>query len=315
MLNMQKIYRQIILILALIFISSISVFSQIFDKTKGKNLIKLLSQTTTVYTDAKGPYTDRLKNAFTEYWKISPFEFRDVSNGLLPIESQSPVFAPGVVMVKIRDHETSQNYPFFIYGVAGNTGKLSGEGIVAAFPVNAFHYEFDVLANNMFNRSLLRLPYIVYNLNDMLTFLKAKDDPNDYYKSIEVKSPRMAKKTMLIPKEFTMEWDVNPNTTAFMKANMEAGKKSMKAIMVSMLDPSDISFGGKYKILSTAEIMKLEESADADKYTLFMPAIDNKKYIMVYDLKTKELLYFDGVTMSMKIKGKDFDKLNKAAGF
>ena len=36
--------------------------------------------------------------------------------------------------------------------------------------------------------------------------------------------------------------------------------------------------------------------------------------VLVYDLKTRELLYYDHVNMGMKIKEKDFDKLNKAAG-
>ena len=66
--------------------------------------------------------------------------------------------------------------------------------------------------------------------------------------------------------------------------------------------------------MTDTEIMKLEQSPDADKYTLFLPALDQQKFLMVYDLKTKELLYFDMVIMSMKIKGKDFEKLNKAAG-
>jgi hypothetical protein len=111
-----------------------------------------------------------------------------------------------------------------------------------------------------------------------------------------------------------MEWDVNPNTTALMKANLDAGKKQMKAIMAAVLDPASISYAGKYKIMTTADILTLEQGPEAGKYALFLPAIDNKKYMMVYDLKTKELLYNETVTMGMRIKDKDFDKLNKAAG-
>jgi hypothetical protein len=288
--------------------------AQIFDKTKGKNVQKLLAQTTTVYTFDTGAYTNRLKGAFTDYWKITPFAFRDIKNGVWSIESQSPVFMPVVVGLTIRDHETAMNNPFYVYAAAGSSGMVSGEAIVAAFPINGFHYEFDVLAKNMYHRSLLRLPYMVYNLNDMLTYLKTNGNDNGYLKSIDEKSKRIAAKTLLIPTELTMEWDVNPNTTALMKANLDAGKKQMKAIMAAVLETGAISYAGKYKIMSAADILKLEQGADADKYALFLPAIDNKKYIMVYDLKTKELLYYETVTMGMRIKDKDFDKLNKAVG-
>ena len=290
-------------------------YAQIFDKNRGKNVQKLIAKTTHVYTYGNTPYTDRLKASFTSYWKISPFEYHDISEGLPSLESESAVFMPAVVGLTIRDHETAMNHPFYVYGEAGKSGLVSGEAIIAAFPINGFHYEFDVVsATNMYNRCLLRLPYMVYNLNDMLTYIKTNGNDNGYFKGIEKKAERIASKTLIIPADLTTEWDVNPNTTALMKANLDAGKKSMKSIMAAVLSESDISFAGKYKIMKTEDILKLEQSADADKYSLFLPAINNSKYIMVYDLKTKELLYFDKVTMGMRIKEKDFDRLNKAAG-
>jgi hypothetical protein len=294
---------------------TLSVQAQIFDKTRGKNVQKLYNQTTHVYTAGKGAYTDRLTAAFTSYWKITPFEYHDITNGLPSLESGSSVFMPAVVGLTVRDHATSMNNPFYVFGEAGSSGMVSGEAIVAAFPINGFHYEFDVKNEaNMYNRAMLRLPYIVYNLNDMLTYLKTNGDEKGYFKTIEAKNNRIAGKTMLIPEDITAEWDVNPNTTALMKGKMEAGRKEMKSIMAAVLNGDDVSFGGKYKVMKTEDIIKLEQSAEANKYTLFLPAIDNKKYILVYDLATKELLYYEDVNMSMRIKSKDFDKLNKAAG-
>jgi hypothetical protein len=294
---------------------TLSVQAQIFDKTRGKNVQKLFNQPTHVYTGGKGAYTDRLTAAFTSYWKITPFEYHDITNGLPSLESGSSVFMPAVVGLTVRDHATSMNNPFYVFGEAGSSGKVDGEAIVAAFPINGFHYEFDVKDEaNMFSRTLLRLPYIIYNLHDMLTYLKINGDEKGYFKTIDAKNSRIAGKTLLIPADLTTEWDVNPNTTALMKGKMEAGRKDMKPIMAAVLNESDISFGGKYKVMKTEDIIKLEQSPEASKYTLFLPAIDNKKYILVYDLATKELLYYEDVNMSMKIKEKDFDKLNKAAG-
>lgn len=309
--------KQIVKTCILVALAVTMVFlghAQIFDKTRGKNVQKLLNQKTYVYTFGKGDYTDRMTAAFTNYWKVTPFECKDIANGLPSLEDDASVFGPAVVGLTVRDHVTSMNNPFYVFGQAGTAGRINGEGIVAAFPINGFHYEFDVRANNMYSRSLLRLPYMVYNLNDMLTYIKTNGDEKGYYKTVDAKNARIAGKTLLIPSDLTTEWDVNPNTTALMKANLEAGKRDMKSIMAAVLDEGDISFGGKYKVMKTEDIIKLEAGPDADKYTLFLPAIDNKKYIMVYDLKTKELLYYEHVNMGMRIKSKDFDKLNKAAG-
>jgi hypothetical protein len=306
-----KLY--VLLVYSVLFAGSLS--AQIFDKTKGKNVKKLYNQNTTVYTYGTGAYTDRIKNAFTSYWKVTTFDFKDIAGGLPSMESESTVFMPAIVGLTVRDHATSMNNPFFIYGEAGSSGMVNGEGIIAAFPINGFHYEFDVTSSaNMYTRSLLRLPYIIYNLNDMVSYLKTNGDDNGYYKTIDAKNTRIAGKTLLIPSDLTKEWDVNPNTTALMKGSIKAGQKEMKSIMAAVLDEASISYNGKYKVMSNEEIMKLEQSADADKYALFLPAIDNKKYIMVYDLKTKELLYYEHTAMGMRIKEKDFDKLNKAAG-
>jgi hypothetical protein len=311
--TMQTVKKSLLAtVLASFFLLSAS--AQIFDKTRGKNVQRLLNQKTYVYTFGKGDYSDRMMAAFNNYWKIAPFEFKDISTGLPSLEEESSVFGPAVVGLTVRDHATSMNNPFYIFGEAGSSGRINGEGIVAAFPINGFHYEFDVRANNMYSRSLLRLPYMVYNLNDMLTYIKTNGDEKGYYKTVDAKNTRIAGKTLLIPSDLTTEWDVNPNTTALMKGRLEAGQKDMKAIMAAVLDEGDISFGGKYKVMKTEDIMKLEAGPDADKYTLFLPAIDNKKYIMVYDLKTKELLYYEHVNMGMRIKSKDFDKLNKAVG-
>lgn len=291
-----------------------SLDAQVFDKTKGKNVERLYNQETQVYTYGQGAYTERIKKAFEQYWKITAYKIHDIKNGLPKLADESTVFMPAVVGLSVRDHATSMNHPFYIFGEAGSSGRPNANGIVAAFPINGFHNEFDVTSDSMYQGSLLRIPYIVHTLNDMLTYLKTNGDEKGFYKTIEAKSTRIAGKTLLIPAELIKEYDVNPNSTALMKANLDAGKKPMKSIMAAVLDQSSIRFNGKYKILPAAEIMKLEQSADAGKYSIFLPAIDHKKFMMVFDLQTKELLYYEFSNMGMKIKEKDFEKLNKAAG-
>ena len=292
-----------------------SSFAQIFDKSRGKNLQKLISSPVTVYTYGDGQYSERLKAAFKDYWKITPYSFVNISGGIPKMEEGGAVFMPAIVGIIKDGNNRGINYPFYVFGEAGSSGSVSGEAIVAAFPINAYHNEFNPVSDdNMYEGSMLRLPYIVYNLHDMVMFLKKNGNEKGYEKYIEEKSTRLAGKTLIIPAAITKEWDINPTSTALFKNNMNAAKKPMRAMMSTLLDEDAISFSGKYKIMSDAEIMKIEQSPDADKYAIFLPALDQQKYLLVFDLKTKELLYYDMVIMSMKIKGKDFDKINKAAG-
>jgi hypothetical protein len=294
---------------------SLSASAQILDKTKGKNVMKLLNQTTHVYTWGNGSYDQRLRSSFASYWNAGPVEFHDISKGRPTLNTEATVFAPVVVGLVVRGHETSMNNPFYVLAAAGEPGNVDGDAIVSAFPINGFHYEFDVTSTgNMYERSLLRIPYMVQTVNEIVRHVKAGGSEKEYFKTVDSRNTRLAGKTLLIPAELLQEWDVNPNTTAMMKANLDAGKKPMKEIKAAVLEQSAIAFAGKYKIMPSAEIIKLEESADAGKYNVFLPAIDNHKYMMVYDLKTKELLYFETSSMGMRIKEKDFEKLNKAAG-
>lgn len=311
---MKSFYQKCIVLSLIIFSFTTISFAQIFDKTRGKNVQKLISEPVTVYTSSPGAYTDRLKAAFKDYWKITPYNFVNINDASKDVKG-TPVFMPAIVGITIRGNNSGINYPFYVYGEANGSGTVDGEAIVAAFPINSYFYEFDAKADDIYAGSILRLPYIVYNLNDMLTWLKTNSNEKGYDKYIEEKSTRLAGKTLLIPAELTKEWDINPNSTALFKGKLSAAKKSMREMMVTFLEEADISFAGKYKVMPTAEIMKLEQSADAGKYALFMPALDEKRYIVAYDLKTKELLYFEYVSgLGSKIKSKDFDKLNKAAG-
>jgi|GEM_PF-5065936 len=297
---------------ALMALTAFAADAQIFDKTRGKNVQALYNQPTNVYTWGNGAYNHRLRTAFGSHWNATQVVFHDVSKGMPELSSGSTVFMPVVVGLRVRDHETSMNHPFFVFAEAGRTGMVNGDGIVTAFPVNGFHYELDVTVDSMFHRSLLRVPYVVHTMNEMINYLKTNGNEKGYEKLIEERASRITGKTLLIPAELLTEWNVNPNTTALMKANFDAGKKPMREIRAAILEQGAIAFSGKHQILPSAEIMKLEQGADADKYTLFLPAINNKKYVMVFDLKTKDLLYFETTNMGMKIKEKDFEKLNKA---
>jgi hypothetical protein len=220
---------------------------------------------------------------------------------------------PLILGFKIGDNAPIMDNPFYLLAATGSK-RLDAEMIIAAMPISGYHYEFNVKSDSMYNGSLLRLPYMIYNLNDMVTWLKTKGDDKGYLSSIEAKNSRIASKTILIPSELLTKWDVGPNTIAMMKS-LEAGRNTSKSIMHAILEQSDITYKGKYKIMSSAEIMNLETSDKAGEYALFLPAINNHRHFMVYDLKTKEMLYYDMVKMGMEVKSKDFDKLNKAVGF
>lgn len=307
---------KIMLLPACFLVLAVNCYGQFFDKNTGKNVMKVIESPVIVHNTQSKLFNERLQKAFTDYWKVSPFQMLE-GPGAKPVSATGTyaAFMPAVVGLTVRGHETSMNNPFFIYGESSAGGNVIGEGIIGVFPINGFHYEFDPKASGYYDRALLRIPYMVYNLNDMLQYLKDKGKDNGFEDYITAKNSRLANKTLLIPQDLVSEWDVNPATTAMMKGRIEAGQKDMKAIKAAILDEGDITYSGKYKVMSAEEIMKLESGTDASKYAVFLPAIDNHKYLMAFDLATKELLYFEKVNMGMRIKSKDFDKMNKAIGF
>ncbi|HMU10078.1 MAG TPA: hypothetical protein PKC54_08740 [Ferruginibacter sp.] len=305
-----------VLLCCLAFFTCPAVFSQFFDRSRGKNVMKIIESKVIVHANQSPAFNERMKKAFADYWKAGPYEFYDPVKSYERGSNESLAsFMPGIVGLTVRGHETSMNHPFFVYGEARKDGSVANDAFIGVFPVNGFHYEFDPKAKYYYDRALLRIPYIVFNLNDMLLYLKAKESEKGYDDYIAAKTNRLAKKTLIIPKDLVTEWDVNPATTALMKGRVEAGQKDMKEIRAAVMDEGDISFGGKYKVMTTDEILKLEQAPDAGNYALFLPAINHHKYIMVFDMGTRELLYFETVTMGMRIKSKDFDKMNKAIGF
>ena len=226
-----------ILLAVCILAITMNGYGQFFDKNTGKNVMKVIESPVIVHNTQSKAFNERMKTAFTDYWKVSPFQLLEGS-GAAPVVQGSTyaAFMPAIVGLSVRGHETSMNNPFFIYGEASASGNINGEGIIGVFPVNGFHYEFDPKATNYYDRAMLRIPYIVYNLNDMLQYLKDKGKDNGFDDYIKSKNTRLAKKTLIIPSDLVTEWDVNPATTALMKGRIEAGQKDMKEIKAAVLD-------------------------------------------------------------------------------
>ena len=77
---MKSFYQKCIALSLIIFSFTTISFAQIFDKPRGKNAQKLISEPVTVYTSSPGAYTDRLKAAFKDYWKITPYNFVNIND-------------------------------------------------------------------------------------------------------------------------------------------------------------------------------------------------------------------------------------------
>ena len=316
------------LIITIFCCFSFTSFAQIFMKEGEKNLKKMLSRTVLVVNGLTEDYDRRMSKAFKDYWTVTPFISAYESDSAGKKVAKSAInkdedlfknfsyFKP-MVMGDVYKNNFVSGYtnpgiyrPYFIFGIEESYSETTGEYMGVKFPIDAFYFEFDVTDTlNKFKRCLLRLPYMVYNLNDMLAFYKKNNSIKGYESYVDEKAKRIATKTLLIPKNLITEYDVIPNTNALNTINQK------KSYYASILDIDKIGFEGKYLIKTADEIMKLEQRPEAGNYALFLPALDDKKYMMVYDLKTKELLYFESVNMSLKIKDKDFKKLNNAIRF
>ena len=112
------------------------------------------------------------------------------------------------------------------------------------------------------------------------------------------------------------EYDINKAILAQMSGGF-GGKVigSKKPVMQSILTEKDLAaYKGNYKILPFARIEELASSKDAANYALLNPLINDLKFMLVYTLDKKELIYIEKDFMSQRVKEKDIKELNKAAG-
>lgn len=298
-------------------LGAVALNAQIINVERKNDQRNLTASTVLVPLHYGDSLNTRIREAFQKYWNATPFVVCSKTDSVFRTADKKANFAEfnaGIISVYYHDNPSGQNYANFVLSLLNRDhGRIFEASLVS--PINAFHYEWT--ASNNFDRSFDRVDYMVYNMNDQMNLLK--DDKfkiKDYEDYVNKKATRLAQKTLLVPKELMSPYNVTPNTVAMMTYNGGKAIGAKTVINRTIVDLDAMaSYRGKYKVMPFKDIEALSQSAMADKYALFIPTINDRKYVLVFDVKTKELIYTDAVKMSWEIKSKDMEAINKAAGF
>jgi len=300
--------------------------AQIQELAKAKNYDETLNANLLVVLKYSDSMNLRLKEAFQKYWTVTPYSFVDKSykDSIRPLKGQRAyaVFEGTIVRVVQVNMETQiekgtpTSWPGFYVAPLNQKKEPQVDLICARSAVNSFYYEWS--KEGGFENCYYRIDFIVKQANDILSYIKANrsGDRSDFRKYVNQKAVALREKTLLVPEELTKPYDINKANLDLMEYGL-GGRPvaSKKPIMQQMLQADDLAdYKGRVKILPYAEIARLSTSPQAKEYALFSPVVNDMKIVFIYDLATKELIYTDETFMGLKVKGKDFKELNKAAG-
>ena len=288
-----------------------------------------LQSTVLVVLKYSDSLNSRIRAAFQKHWTLTPYQFvsgsfQDSMNRVKAGSGYSVFEGTLVKTINVQENEIGQrkergtfgNWWSYFLVPFDKKGKPDAELVTAWSPVNMFYYEWS--DETQFEHTSYRIEYIVRQMHDVLQFVKdhPKGDTREFKSWVNAKAARLKDRTLLIPEELLGKYDI----WKVMRQQMEAGVgkvyTSRKAIMMAMVETSDLAdYGGKYRVLPYAEIDRLGRSGEAKDYALFAPLVADQKYIFAYDLASKELIYMDQALMSNQVNKKDIKQLGRQAGF
>lgn len=302
--------------------------AQIVEMAKEKYYEGTLNSTVIVVLKYSDSLNKRIKESFEKYWTVTPFVFadKDYKKEVKVAGKTYAVFDGSTARVVERDYSkpvpedrgTFYAWPGFYLVPLDKKNEGDVDLICVRGPVNSWYYEYSWTSFN-FENCYYRVPYIVKTMNDAIAFLKSpeKKTEKNYEKQVNTKSVVLKGRTLLVPQELLKEYDVNKAMVAQMSAGM-GGKiaASKKPVMQSIITEADLkAYKGEYKVLPYAEIEKLGNSGEASKYALFSPIVNDYKFVKVYTLDNKELVYIEKDLVSQRVKEKDIKEMNSTIGF
>jgi hypothetical protein len=265
--------------------------------TTTKRLNQFLENTLIVVGGGQEKFDSHLKSAFQKYWTITKFEFIPIEELNTKIANKSNSFFVPVVGVygehdvwyKIDPKEKFRELDQLVLINGGEKSiKEYHEGISIAVEGINENFESNFLDMEM------RLDYIVKSFNDLLILARdheLKEANEEFRQEKEKKVAVLKTKTLLIDE------------------NLTKIKNSLKSIP---LDSELLkSYPYKYKIVSHEEAVQIINS-DNKEYCYFFPSLSGAMHIEVYDVETKEPIYWGGTKVSRVIKEKQITELAEA---
>lgn len=299
----------------------VELSSKAYDQTLNSTVLVVLK-----YSDSLNA---RIKNAFNKYWTATPFQFvTEKYSDTLKAGKGKPLFSvfEGTLAktVSVTTSNTGQHsekgtfanwWSYFLVPL-NKEKKPEGELVAAWAPINLFYYEWE--PERPYENTIHRIDFIVKQVNDVLEFIRQnrKGDVKDFEQIVNRKTSLLKNKTLLVPQELLEKYDIWKVIYQQMEAGVGKVYTSKKPIYKNLVTKEDLeNYAGKYKVLSYNEIDKLADSPEAGQYALFSPLVNDRKYIFVFDLASREIIYIDKAMMSVEVNKKNIKHLNQQAGF
>jgi hypothetical protein len=246
-----------------------------------------------VVLDGTPKYDEALKQAVKDYWKITPYQFIDISQVDTWINNDRFSFLMPITIEEIRNNDIATyikrfNYLAVFVGGKNSVKKYDKNDLIAYAPYDNDHLEKEKV------ECTYRLDLMVKSMHDAITIIQREKMTGNFDqlqdKLIEhynKKSSTLAKKTMLINADYF--------TSKFNKTDFKE------------------SYPFKFEITDSKTISQYLKTKDLHYIYLAIASTD-EKYMFVYNLFSGEIIYANFKVVGEVFNKKEVKNMVKKAG-
>lgn len=235
-----------------------------------------------VVLDGTPKYNETLKQAVKDHWKITPYQFIELSQVNLWLENERFSFMMPVTIEEIRNNDISTytkkfNYLAVFVGGKKSLKKYNKDDLIAYAPFDDDNLEKDK------SESIYRLGLMIKAMHDAIQIMQQEKFTGNYEKLEKSLIEHYNKKSSTLAKKILL---VNPDffTKKFSKIDFA------------------YAYPFKFEVADRNKISQLIK--DRDLHYLYLSIVStDEKYLFVYNVYSGEIIY-----ASFKVVGEVFNK-------
>jgi hypothetical protein len=235
-----------------------------------------------VVLDGSSKYDEALKQAVQDHWKITPFQFIELSQVGTWIENERYSFMMPVTIEEIRNNDIAVytkrfNYLAVFVGGKASVKKYFKNDLIAYAP-----FDFDHLEKER-SETIYRLGLMIKSMHDALNIVQREKMTGNFdqlqtklMEHYNKRASTLAKKTLLVNHDYF--------TAKFSKYDFGH------------------AYPFKFEVVDFKMMNQLVKARD-QRYLFLVMAYTDEKYLFVYNLFSGEIIY-----ASYKVVGEVFNK-------
>ncbi len=288
-----------LVILFLLFLLTINLNAQIVNCGYNSNdFEQMMESTMMMVLTGKTEYDQKLLEAASNYWTVTPFDTISVGNLNSVIHDESRSFLLPILFSVTFDFDISKagneytklkSWISIINGGKKEIEKYSDNDAVAIAPISLYSDEAE------FEHCAYRLEYVIKGLNDIIEIVKQK---------------KLTGGPLKMP--FKVMTQINKNKRAIRKKTLVING-DLKNVWGKEIISNDVFkkfYKYKYKIVSESEFSEILNS-DSEEYLCLMPIFEVNKHTLIYETSSKKTIYYGWSMQGLTIKKKDIKKITE----